>query len=1221
MKKNRSRSSDLANADQVNQAILLAKEDGIQDVIAAKEQKAKKIPHRYNSNRKDGATRYESADGKCNFAIIKRDGKYKVYDYIKSELVEFPDVKKLNAFLAALNTGMAENERASVVAESTQENTEETKKAAESAEDNSEVDSTNYFVRDNSPNEFNPDGKSLKGQLEEALDDSQSKDRRYVYVGKFTNEFAEALSKFVDIKDYPVVMNYRDAYLSMESKENGKYQGERINYHNLGVDGLEMALLSFNEPEYILLSPKEGKIELLLKGKDYKDRQLISIVEINTKTQHDSRFIDVHVVNSVYGNKGIQNRIETAKKDGRLIYNKKESAQGMPRVQYKRDVNANSLNGDKTITTTSIPDSEQKINPSEKNSSENLGEITRKVFKIAKEKVVGYEKLDANGRRAVRGVMRQAIAHGYTEDVAADIGSVAARSGAKVTFDYDACLREKADGTEYYVNGFYSRVTDTITLNPNSAKNVDVLLLHELLHDMFANSGKKGKKAYDKLRKLALSKMPEAERKKIEDRYREHGYNSSEAIEEEITAHYGEEFTNRAFLKALVSEDASIMERIIDFFTKAKDDYAGSEKLSRSAKKFLKTYKKMFDEFSASHRNNIGYGDVVTHKIADEEDGGESERRYSINANIESEIDNALNNKFYRNHIKLTENTPDILLSQKGVRDLPLYMKPSHVRENIFSEQEALSKGYKIGDGINYHGLGKTKFIEVISDFDNITEAYRGTKNAKNPQRREKYFLLISKIKDVDGNTINVPIYINEYAEYHSVVVETNKVATVFGKEGLNAYLQKEIQKGNLVRIKKKSLQVGDGTAPIAAAFGLKASDTSISNPSEKVNHSDEKNAKKSSEISSERDSLPDEDVESPTLSNVNKERERYKASPKDKVFTWADNAYISAVDEAFGIHKYIVKCGGVPKAKSSSLIQRVRAARAKAETMISDFQYDVITGKELGKGLRKIYADLKDEGYKGKFEDYLLHLLNIDRMTLNERTLAELEKMKAEQDELAKKIKETEKQVDFFKGHNLKEKAKAEKKKLEELKAKNKELKAKIKNHKVLENKPVFGENEERTAAITAEESRKIVEAYEKKHPAFIKIRDELYTFLNNLQDMRVKAGLISAETKNRLAELYPHYVPSMRDTSYGTGSATFSGKNNISVSSTIKKAKGGGQDILSIEESISAQVFEAVEGIEINRLARAIYDAAVKSGDKTYVIVDEKAENTDKIKKANKI
>ena len=41
----------------------------------------------------------------------------------------------------------------------------------------------------------------------------------------------------------------------------------------------------------------------------------------------------------------------------------------------------------------SIPDSEQKINPSEKNSSENLGKITRKVFKIAKDTQKNTEEI------------------------------------------------------------------------------------------------------------------------------------------------------------------------------------------------------------------------------------------------------------------------------------------------------------------------------------------------------------------------------------------------------------------------------------------------------------------------------------------------------------------------------------------------------------------------------------------------------------------------------------------------------------------------------------------------------------------------------------------------------------------------------------------------------------------------------------------------------------
>ncbi|MBQ8859627.1 MAG: hypothetical protein IJ012_07590, partial [Clostridia bacterium] len=200
-----------------------------------------------------------------------------------------------------------------------------------------------YCERNNNPNAFNPDGKTLKEQLKEAFNTAESKERRYVYVGEFTQGFIDKLKKHIDIKKLPIVMNYRDAYLSMEAKERGKYQGNGINYHNLGVDGLEAALLSFSDPDCVLLSEKVGKIELILQGKDYKNRQLFSIVAVNTQAQGNKQFLDVHVVTSVYGNRGLKNRIAAASEEGRVIYKKTEElAQGMPQVQYERDINANS---------------------------------------------------------------------------------------------------------------------------------------------------------------------------------------------------------------------------------------------------------------------------------------------------------------------------------------------------------------------------------------------------------------------------------------------------------------------------------------------------------------------------------------------------------------------------------------------------------------------------------------------------------------------------------------------------------------------------------------------------------------------------------------------------------------------------------------------------------------------------------------------------------------
>jgi len=238
-------------------------------------------------------------------------------------------------------------------------------KLAESVKTDSRTETDNksgegvvqYCERDNTPNEFNPDGLTLKEQLKEAFDTAVSKEGRYVYVGRFTQSFVDKLEKYIQIKKFPIVMNYRDAYLSMESKDKGKYQGDNINYHNLGVDGLESALKSFDSPEYVLLSTKANKIELILKGKDYKNRQLFSIVEVNTKAHNKEGFLDAHVITSVYGKSNLIKRIGTAYEEGRLIYNKEneEISQGIPQVQYKGNINDNSPFNN------SILDSDEKV--------------------------------------------------------------------------------------------------------------------------------------------------------------------------------------------------------------------------------------------------------------------------------------------------------------------------------------------------------------------------------------------------------------------------------------------------------------------------------------------------------------------------------------------------------------------------------------------------------------------------------------------------------------------------------------------------------------------------------------------------------------------------------------------------------------------------------------------------------------------------------------------
>lgn len=198
--------------------------------------------------------------------------------------------------------------------------------------------------------------------------------------------------------------------------------------------------------------------------------------------------------------------------------------------------------------------------------------------------------------------------------------------------------------------------------------------------------------------------------------------------------------------------------------------------------------------------------------------------QYELRDGAADEIHKAATDKNYTGDILLTETSPSILIGQKGVKNLPLTSKAGHLRENILTEAEAKAMGLEIRDDIHYHGFGEELYKEVINDLDNVTLAYRGTKNADIPSRRENYFLLVSNKKDGNGNTIVVPVYIKEWYKTKELTLEVNKVATVFDKDNFHNYINSQQKKGNLVRIKKRGPA---GIDPLTPSFNEYAGVTS----------------------------------------------------------------------------------------------------------------------------------------------------------------------------------------------------------------------------------------------------------------------------------------------------------------------------------------------------------------------------------------------------------
>ena len=300
------------------------------------------------------------------------------------------------------------------------------------------------------------------------------------------------------------------------------------------------------------------------------------------------------------------------------------------------------------------------------------------------------------------------------------------------------------------------------------------------------------------------------------------------------------------------------------------------------------------------------------------------------------------------------------------------------------------------------------------------------------------------------------------------------------------------------------------------------------------------------------RYAVEEESTESPTIGNVAKSRfDAPKPKMKAKIkagFTSAkDKLYIEGVDELYGVEKYLKKFGG--RKDAEAFVQQVRASETIAQTMIGLSQYDIMSGDgtRLGDGISKIFKPYKIRKIEDQFNDYLLHQLNVDRMTLRQRSNGELD------------------------------------------------------------NKPVFGKNEKRDHDITAEESKKIIAAYEKKYSSFKADAEKVWSYSKNLLNMRVKAGLISQEAADLMNRYYPHYVPSFRVDAKSVGASAVKNDSQLGVNSTVKRAKGGSSDIYSIEESIAAQTRQAIRAMEINMMANAVYDAAIKSGDTSYVIAEE--------------
>ncbi|MBE6798797.1 MAG: hypothetical protein E7525_03340 [Ruminococcaceae bacterium] len=422
-------------------------------------------------------------------------------------------------------------------------------------------------------------------------------------------------------------------------------------------------------------------------------------------------------------------------------------------------------------------------------------------------------------------------------------------------------------------NGYYDPSTGTIYIDLHAGNTGEGTILftaaHELTHFIKQWSPAKFKILADFLmdqygeKGISVDTLVKKQIAKAKEHGREIDYDTAyeEVIADSMETMLadGNVVEKLALLKA---KDKGLVEKIKEYLTalvaKIKAAYKGLTPDSNEGRivsemvNVAERLETLFAEALADASDSYQKTDVRTQKNTTAE-GGVS---YSLRKGAENDVEKALKDKKYRNDVYLTESSPSIIASQKGVRNLPMLMKASHIRENVYTEQEAKNLGLKVDEHTHYHGLGKDLFLKIIDGLDDVKLAYRGTKNASDTSRRENYFLLISQYKDANGNTINVPVYINEKGQYNRVFMDTNKIATVFGRDNFFDYIQDKVKNGDLVRIKNRSTQAIERTALIAGGYSKNASNNNILNPNEKVKENVVKNSDRDTDAVSNRNLL-----------------------------------------------------------------------------------------------------------------------------------------------------------------------------------------------------------------------------------------------------------------------------------------------------------------------------------------------------------------------------
>jgi hypothetical protein len=279
--------------------------------------------------------------------------------------------------------------------------------------------------------------------------------------------------------------------------------------------------------------------------------------------------------------------------------------------------------------------------------------------------------------------------------------------------------------------------------------------------------------------------------------------------------------------------------------------------------------------------------------------------------------------------------------------------------------------------------------------------------------------------------------------------------------------------------------------------------------------------------------------------------------------------------------------------------------------TMLNGFkEIDALNGveRQVSKSLNDLRAQVGDRVQD--FSEYLYHKHNISRMSIEKNAqtkMAELQNtiLKEYDVETIEKLsrKKADSNIDkASRSEQLKFNLKENTNEADIINAAKEYMKL-----SELKNKPVFGKN------VTADVSQNIVNEFEMNNPEFMDWANDVYDYNKASLNLLVENGVISQETADTFAEIYPNYVPIARADVNGNAINVPLDTNRTTVNTPIARAKGGNQDILPLFDTMAKRTIQTYKAISKNSFGVELKNSLVSKTDNQATNIDEVLENVD--------